>query len=225
MADHSLEYVGHSTFIWNAHDKVFLFDPYFGDIRFRGKPRVVPASEKPDWIDKVNIIFVSHEHETHCEKPSIEEIVNRTGAMVVAPKPALSSINIDAAKKVDVRVGDDFNLEGVHVRVVKAVHPQSEYPVGYIVSYAGISVYYAGDTYAFHEMHQITADYSLIPIGGMFTMDVLGASTACRMLRTKYVVPMHYNTHELIRQDASDLNTGRAKLLVMKPGERIEMRQ
>jgi len=74
-------------------------------------------------------------------------------------------------------------------------------------------------------MLDIKADYALIPIGGSYTMDMIAAVNACKEIQAKYVIPMHYNTHERIRQNPLDFSRAvtRLKPVVLTPGQRIEL--
>ena len=62
-----------------------------------------------------------------------------------------------------------------------------------------------GDTGVFKDMELIRELYhpqiSLLPIGGYYTMHVKEATYAASMLRSKYTIPMHYNTFDAIRSD------------------------
>ena len=44
-------------------------------------------------------------------------------------------------------------------------------------------------------------DLALLPIGGVFTMDVLQAALAAMMLRCKKAVPMHWGTFPVLTQN------------------------
>ena len=125
------------------------------------------------------------------------------------------------------RVGDKFEMKGVNIEVVKAVHPQSEYPVGYIIEGDGKRIYHAGDTYEFAEMMNYKCDWALLPIGGTYTMDSIGADKAVREIKPKYAVPIHYSTFEKIMVDAGEfakmISDTRTKPVVMKFGEKIEI--
>ena len=61
-----------------------------------------------------------------------------------------------------------------------------------------------------------------LPIGDNFTMGPKDASIAAGFLKAKIVIPMHYNTWELIAQDAEafsktlpECSTG----IILQPGE------
>ncbi len=220
-------YMGHASFELMLGGRRIIIDPFFGTSS-KGKQRLVPSTGSVEKIVKADFVLITHEHQDHFEKETVQDIVKRTGAVVVAPRTVLSQLNIADNRKVDVRVGDKFNLYGVDIQVTPAVHPQSEYPVGYVVSAGGKSIYHAGDTYEFAKMIDIRADWALLPIGGSYTMDTLSALKACDELRPKFAVPIHYNTFESIKQIVSEFTTavdasGRTKAVVMRPGESREI--
>lgn len=60
---------------------------------------------------------------------------------------------------------------------------------------------------------------AVIPIGDNYTMGPDDALRAVKMLQPKTVIPIHYNTFELLNQDA--LAWGR-RVVVLQPGESFE---
>lgn len=218
-----IRYFGHSSFELGLGDAVIYIDPYFAT-----SGRKYPSARRDAHdIRKCDVIFLTHEHFDHCEPATVAEIAERTFASVVGPKPALREIRIPEKFKVDVRVGDKFQLKGVNIEVVQAVHPQSAYPVGYIIEGEGKRVYHAGDTYEFAGMVDIRCDWALLPIGGTYTMDVIGAEKAAREMKARFIVPTHYATFENIganpQELAKALAGSKAKVVVMKFGERIDI--
>ncbi|RLG20098.1 hypothetical protein DRN67_00920 [Candidatus Micrarchaeota archaeon] len=218
-----LTYIGHSCFRIDIGGVVAYTDPFFGS-EINGRPRLVAPAISSDEIKECDFIFITHEHSPHCDPDAVKEIVERTYAQVIAPRPALAKLNINEKQKVDVKEGDRFELKGIAVEVIRAVHPQSEYPVGFKISKGNESVYHAGDTYEYREMREISADVALVPIGGSYTMDPFAAAVACNEMNIKYAVPMHYNTHERIKQypDEFARDVKRAKVVLMQPGDEFE---
>ncbi|MEM3555641.1 MAG: metal-dependent hydrolase [Candidatus Micrarchaeia archaeon] len=217
-------YLGHSGFEIEIGGSVIYIDPVleWKEMECRVKPPL-----KVDEIDKADLVMITHEHKDHFEKSTVERIVAKTNATVIAPKQVLKELEIPSSNRMAVSVGEEFVVKGVEVKVVKAVHPQSEYPVGYIIKKGGKSIYHAGDTYEFGGMFDIEADYALIPIGGTYTMDIYSAHKAVKELKCRYVIPMHYNTFERIKQSVSDfvrgVDTDKVKPIVMKAGDMIEI--
>jgi L-ascorbate metabolism protein UlaG (beta-lactamase superfamily) len=219
-----MRYFGHSSFQLIYGDGTVAFiDPFFSP-EGRDNPSAVKDAH---WVKKCDLIFVTHEHHDHFEPDTITEIAERTWATVVAPRQVLRELKIPEKFKVEVRVGDRFELKGVQIEVVKAVHPQSVYPVGFIIEKDGVRVYHAGDTYEFAQMVEIRCDWALLPIGGSYTMDIVGAEKAAKEMQCKYVVPTHYSTWERIAQSprefSASLSGSKVKPVIMKFGEEVEL--
>ena len=70
---------------------------------------------------------------------------------------------------------------------------------GYVVEVPeGRRLYHAGDTNVFGDMQLIRELYHpelvMLPIGDLYTMGPREAALACRLLRPKKVIPMHFGT-------------------------------
>ncbi len=88
-----------------------------------------------------------------------------------------------------------------------------------------------GDTALFSDMKLIGERYSIdaaaLPIGDNYTMGPEDAATAARWIGAPRVIPIHYNTFPVIRQDP-DLFRKRIEALGMtchplKSGERVTL--
>lgn len=219
-------YLGHSGFEIEIGGSTIYIDPVleWKDVGVRCE---ITPPLRADEVDVADLVMITHEHRDHFEKSTVQKIVARTNAVVIAPKPVIRELEIPSSNKMVVGIGEEFVVKGVEVKVVQAVHPQSEYAVGYIIKKGGKSIYHAGDTYEFGGMFDIKADYALIPIGGTYTMDVYDAHKAVKELSCRYVIPMHYNTFDKIRQRTGDFVRGveseRVKPIVMKVGDMIEI--
>jgi len=105
-------------------------------------------------------------------------------------------------------------------------------PAGFLLTTPdGKKVYIAGDTGLFGDMQLIGdegLDLAVIPIGDNYTMGPDDALRAVKLLRPKQVVPVHYNTWELIAQDPKawkkrvEAET-KTQVLVLKPGDSISL--
>jgi len=62
----------------------------------------------------------------------------------------------------------------------------------------GFRIYHAGDTAVFGDMTLIRQlfkpDLAMLPIGGHFTMDPVGAALAVELLGVQHVLPIHWGT-------------------------------
>ena len=180
-----IDWLGHDSFRLTGSQTVYI-DPW----KLRGDPP--PA----------DIILVTHEHSDHLSKNDIAKLSTPT-TVIVGPAAVTSQIKGDT---VTVAPGDTITVQGVVVGAVPAYniskfrspgvpyHDVADGKVGYVVEMDGRRIYHAGDTDAIPEMAQIEADVALIPVSGTFVMTAEEAAEACRTLRAKVAVPMHYGT-------------------------------
>ncbi len=226
-----VRFLGHAgfeiVFGGSSNSKIVLFDPWL-DPRPRGVERLIPPAVTQDAVRRCDFIFLTHEHFDHCDVNDVNAIATRTNALVIAPPETLALLAIAEKNKVSASTGDSFTLAGIDVTVTPAKHPQSDNPVGYIVKADGQSVYHAGDTYDFYGMNRVSVDLALLPIGGTYTMDVLNAVKALKIMRAKFVIPMHYNTFPEIRVDVRDFEkrvraSTKTTPVVLRAGEKFDL--
>jgi L-ascorbate metabolism protein UlaG (beta-lactamase superfamily) len=221
----SITYLGHNAFQVRLGNVVMLFNPVVSG-NIGGNMRKIPSSLNQHAIRECDFIFLSNEEAGNCEPETIKEISERAYSSVVAPRPALSKISVSDRFKVDVKVGDKFAVKGIDIEVVKAVHPQSQYPVGFIVRGDGLSVYHAGDTYSFMDMARFKCDVALVPIGGGSVMDPFAANSVVKEMRPRVAVPFHYDTYEKIAQDPQEFVLdlgGLTKGVALKVGQEMRI--
>ena len=221
----SITYLGHSSFLVKLGNAVMLFNPVVSDT-IGGNRRLIKSSLDAHAIRECDMIFLSNEEPGNCEPATVKEISDRCYSSVVAPRPALSKLDISDRFKVDVRTGDKFTSKGIDVEVVKAVHPQSQYPVGFLVKGDGLAVYHAGDTYSFTDMGRIKCDVALVPIGGGSIMDPFAANSMIKDMRPKVAVPMTYNTYDKIAQEPAEFTSdlgGLTKGVALRPGQELRL--
>ena len=221
----SIQYLGHSGFQVRLGNVVMLFNPAIAD-PLGGHARQVKSALNPPAVRECDLIFLANEDATNCEPETVREISERCYSSVVAPRPALAKIQVSDRFKIEVKTGDKFSIKGTDIQVVKAVHPQSQYPAGYIVKGDGLSVYHAGDTFSFSEMGMLKCDVALVPIGGGSMMDPFAANSAVKEMRPKVAVPMCYNTYDRIAQDPAEFINdlgGLTKGVALRPGQEIRL--
>jgi L-ascorbate metabolism protein UlaG (beta-lactamase superfamily) len=102
---------------------------------------------------------------------------------------------------------------------------------GYVMELPdGRRMYHSGDTNVFGDMRLIRELYSpelvFLPVGDHFTMGPREAALACRLLRPKKVIPMHFGTFPLLagRPDhVRELLRGEAgiEIVSLEPGQSL----
>jgi L-ascorbate metabolism protein UlaG (beta-lactamase superfamily) len=104
-------------------------------------------------------------------------------------------------------------------------------PCGFLFYIEGKKIYHACDTGLFYDMKLIGEegiDLAILPIGDNFTMGPDDALRAVKLIEPAQVVPIHYNTFDVIKQDpnawaAQVQKETAAKATVMNPGESLEL--
>ena len=103
---------------------------------------------------------------------------------------------------------------------------------GYVLRFDdGRALYFAGDTNVFTDMQLIeelySPDLAFLPIGDLYTMSPREAAVACRMLRPKKVVPMHFGTFPALTGRPEQLaaligDLPDTEVWVLEPGKAVE---
>ena len=121
-----------------------------------------------------------------------------------------------AAKGIEkyhpMNIGGKKTFDFGTIKVVNAIHssslPDGSYggnPLGFIIINEESNFYYAGDTALTLDMQLIPMfaqiDFAILPIGDNFTMGIVDAIQAAKMVQTKMVIGVHYDTFGIIKID------------------------
>jgi L-ascorbate metabolism protein UlaG (beta-lactamase superfamily) len=183
-----------------------------------------------------DFILLSHGHSDHVGDTIA--IAKRTGAMVISNFEIANWVADKGPKSHGQHIGGGYKHPFGYLKLTQALHGSAlpdgsngGNPAGFLLSTNdGKKVYLSGDTGLFGDMSLIGdegLDLAVIPIGDNYTMGPDDALRAVKMLRPKHVIPIHFNTFDLIHQDAKawaarvEKETG-AKVHVLKPGESFE---
>lgn len=227
-----VEYLGHSSFGINAGGKRLLIDPFVhhdasSDTKLK---RLVPFPGKIKDLHDADIILVTHEHPDHFDKELITSIAKKRDCLVVAHDFLLRELkDVPKRQLVPIRGDQKMPLRGFMIKALAAHHPQSFYPLSFMVEADGVSVFHAGDTDLMDEHEKIKCDVALLPIGGADTMDVADAVKATKCIKPKYAIPMRYNTFSFLNVDPNEFKDRieksnlKTKAVIMKPGDKMKV--
>ena len=163
--------------------------------------------------DKVpaDFILISHGHGDHVGDTLA--IAKRTGAMVISNFEIANWFEAKGLKTHGQHIGGGYKHPFGYLKLTQALHGSAMpdgsnggNPAGFLLTTNdGKKVYLAGDTGLFGDMSLIGdegLDLAVIPIGDNYTMGPDDALRAVKLLRPKHVIPIHFNTFDLIHQDA-----------------------
>jgi L-ascorbate metabolism protein UlaG (beta-lactamase superfamily) len=222
-----VRWLGHACLLLESDGQRVLIDPFL-----TGNPA---AAVKADEV-AADFILVSHGHGDHVG--DAVAIAKRTGAAVVANYEIANWLQAQGLKKVHGQQhGGGHGYPFGRVKLTLAFHgsalPDGSYggnPCGFLIAFKdGKKVYDAADTGLFGDMRLIGEeglDLAILPIGDNYTMGPDDALRAVKLLQPKKVLPIHYNTWEVIAQDAAAWadrvrKETSAEPVVLKPGESL----
>ncbi|MCR4598165.1 MAG: MBL fold metallo-hydrolase [Acetatifactor sp.] len=147
-------------------------------------------------------VLITHDHYDHFSPEAIEKVANGNTVLVVPEKMAAKAQKVAGivGKIVTVNPNEKKEIDGLQLETVpaynilKPFHPKSAEWVGYIVNANGKRVYAAGDTDLTKEAKEVKCDVTLVPIGGMYTMDAKKAAELVNTIQPEVAIPVHYGT-------------------------------
>ncbi|MBM4050497.1 MAG: metal-dependent hydrolase [Planctomycetes bacterium] len=225
----TLIYHGHACFEIHAKDGNLIIDPFLS-----GNP---VAKAKPGDI-ACDAVLLTHGHGDHLG--DTVEIAQKNNAVVVCTYELALFLGTKGVTTHAMHIGGGHQFPFGHVKLTPAAHGGliegadgkfTTHPCGLLVTVEGKKVYHAGDTGLICEMellgkhHEITV--ALLPIGDNYTMGPQDAFEAAKMINPQIVVPMHYDTFELLKQDAQKFkerieDETLARCTILLPGDKLE---
>jgi L-ascorbate metabolism protein UlaG (beta-lactamase superfamily) len=220
-----LTYHGHSCFNIRTDEADLLIDPF---ITGNSRADVRAEDLQPAYI------LVSHAHSDHLG--DTVPIARRTGATVISNYEIAGYMSEQGIQAHPMHLGGAHQFPFGKVKLTIAHHGSSfsdgRYggnPCGFLLWLEGKVLYHAGDTALFSDMTligQAGIDAAMLPIGDNFTMGPEDAIQAAKFLHPKVAVLMHYDTFDVIAQDAQAVAAAMAaqtsaRPVLMKPGETL----
>ncbi len=226
----SIKWLGHAAFVIELANRIVLIDPWITN-------PLSPYKSVDSFIKeyhRIDYMIVTHDHGDHVGE-SVELLrryrdVKICGIFELAEHLASEAKAID--RSVPGNIGGPIKLDELVTIVFTPANHSSSKGVasGVVIISENFSIYHAGDTGLFSEMALISELYkptvALLPIGGHFTMGVKEAVKAVELLKPRYVIPMHYNTFDVIKAEPTEFSKMvedrrlDTTVIILKPGEK-----
>ena len=199
-----LYYQGHGSYrLETNRGKIIFIDPFCGN----------------GYDKNADLILITHNHFDHTK---IDLITKNKDCLVITFKDALKNNNYNIFKKDEITI--------TSVQAYNKNHSVSEC-VGYVLEFDGICFYASGDTSKTDDMKNklplFNIDYAVLPIDGVFNMDINEAKECAELINAKHIIPVH--TSPLYEKSSQDIPFDKEKVdkldvnnkLVIFPGEEI----
>ena len=242
-----VQWLSHASFrITSPGGRVIVIDPALTVM-----PTTPAQYKNLEALGKVDLLLVTHGHWDHItDAPALAKLNNIPLHAPGDLNNSLTTLGVLPAAQLPRfnKSGRITPVPGIKVTAVRAehssiyvwrnpatskdeTHPGGE-PFGYIIELEnGFRIWHMGDTGVFGDMKWIAEYYKpdvvMIPIGGTFTMDAADAAYALReLIKPKFAIPMHYRVTPGAKtppeQLVEALGASATKLILMKPGEKVE---
>lgn len=219
-----ITWYGHAALGLETGGYKILVDPYFSE-----NPAATASADKV----QADYILVSHGHGDHVGDTLA--IAKRTGATVISVNEIANWVKGKGLKAHGQHLGGGYKHPFGYLKLTLALHgsglPDGSYggnPAGFLLTtQEGKKIYMSGDTGLFGDMRLIGEegiDLAIIPIGDNYTMGPDDALRAVKFLQPRHVIPIHFNTWDLIAQNPTAWaqrveKETKAQVHVLKPGE------
>lgn len=220
----TITWIGHACLDLETGGFNLLVDPFVAD---NPACSITPEEVNPDFI------LLSHGHGDHLG--DTVPIARRTGATVITNDELSRWLEKQGVKTHGQHLGGGYHHPFGYLKLTTAIHgsglPDGSYggnPAGFLLTTKDAQkIYLACDTGLFGDMRLIGEegiDLAVLPIGDNYTMGPDDALRAVKLIQPAHVIPIHYNTFDVIAQDpiawaARVEGETSSKVHVINPGE------
>lgn len=221
-----IKYLGHSAFLVKGGNIKALIDPFING-------NASNNLKSTDFKD-ITHIFVTHGHGDHIGDTI--EIAKRCNSKIICNFEMGYYFDKFELNIHTMHIGGRVKFDFGKVKMTPALHGSGIFyngemidggnPCGFVIEVQNKKIYHAGDTGLTMDMKLLKdekIDIALLPIGGNYTMDIDDAVLACGFIEPKKVIPMHYNTFDIIKADPDEFKrkVEKSEVIVAKVNENI----
>lgn len=184
--DLAITFIGHGTLMMEFNAKVIHIDP---------------VSRYADYtkLPKADLILITHEHGDHLDPKTIDLLKKESTEIVLTDICSEKYIGTEIMKNGDSGIFAGLKIDAVPAYNIKHMrsggntyHPKGN-GNGYLIQFADIKVYVAGDTENIPEMKNLqNIDIVFLPMNLPYTMTPEMVADAARLINPKILYPYHF---------------------------------
>ena len=198
-----ITFIGHGTLMFKFQDKIIHTDPWSNLADYNQLP-------------KADILLLTHEHHDHLDLEAID-IISKEDTVIVQTEACFQKTGTGVImNNRDAKTFNGIKIEAVPAYNIKHKRENGEpfHPKGtgngYIINFAELRVYIAGDTEDTPEMKEIKdIDIAFLPMNLPYTMTPEMVAEAAKIIRPKVLYPYHFgntDTEQLVKLLKDDSN-------------------
>ncbi|MBA3973218.1 MAG: MBL fold metallo-hydrolase [Candidatus Solibacter sp.] len=182
--------IRHASFMLEAGGQVLHCDPWS-----QGNYTGVPQAD---------LILITDTHGDHLDLKALALVRKASSIIIASPDAAAKIEGAKAIRNGETTQAGPWHIEAVPMYNIKrgpaegkVFHVKGQ-GNGYIITYAGLRLYNAGDTEGTPEMRALkNIDVALIPMNLPYTMPPEEAADAVKAFKPKVAIPFHYRGADL----------------------------
>lgn len=179
--------------------------------------------------EKADLVLITHGHRDHFDHRAIRAI-SKPETLVAGPQACVEKLTgqIKIVSSQEVFTSGDAAVMALNAynRGLKGLflHKRGKC-FGYLIKIGGNVIYHAGDTDLVPEMRSIgPVDIALLPVSGLFCMNIENAVQAAKLIHPRIVIPMHQvMASQSVFKAALETDAPDIRVVLMSAGEEREL--
>ncbi len=164
-------------------------------------------SEDIDSLEKLDVIFITHDHGDHFHPDTIVAMQTKTGSFVITDPTSMSMLRgqISEDKLIQIRPNEQMTISEITVNAFRAQHPVVT-PLMYVIEVDGFRIFHGSDSAFVENLNEIDSrvHLALVPTGDPSpSASPTDAFEMTRATNPYIVIPMHGSPQQM--QEFSDI--------------------
>jgi len=154
-----------------------------------------------DSLDKLDAIFITHDHGDHFDPDTTIAIQTKTGSFVIADPTSMSMLSgqIPEDKLIQIESNEQMTISEITVDAFAAEHPTAT-PLVYVIEFDGFRIFHGSDSGFVEDLKNIESrvHVALVPAGDPSpTASPQVALEMTKATNPYVVIPMHGNPQQI----------------------------